>query len=99
MMPPAAAAPPVMLAFPLLCRGRDGTPMHSRELILDHYRIAVRKPNSNTPGHTSTGSEARPSRIRQTQSDSQLAALYQDTLEAPIPQDMLRLLEKIAESH
>lgn len=27
--------------------------------------------------------------------DSKLATLYQDTLEAPIPQDMLRLLERI----
>jgi hypothetical protein len=32
---------------------------------------------------------------RHGRTDSKLATLYQDTLEAPIPQDMLRLLDRI----
>jgi hypothetical protein len=67
----------------------------SRELILDQRRITVRKPSSTSSGQKSTGSEARPGRLRPNEADSKLALLYQDTLEAPIPQDMLRLLEKI----
>jgi hypothetical protein len=55
----------------------------------------VRKPNSPSLGQKSTGSEARPGRLRPSGADSKLASLYQDTLEAPIPQDMMRLLEKI----
>jgi hypothetical protein len=58
----------------------------------------VRKPNSTLTGPGNTGSEARRRRSRQNHADSKLAALYQDTLEAPIPQDMLRLLEKIGAS-
>jgi hypothetical protein len=71
---------------------------HSRELIHDHCRIAVRKPHSTSSGQESTGFEARPARLRPSEADSKLVALYQDTLEAPIPQDMLHLLEKIGAS-
>lgn len=72
--------------------------MHSRELILDHCRIAVRKPHHTSSGPESAGSERRGHGSRRGQPDSKLASLYQDTLEAPIPQDMLRLLEKIGSS-
>jgi hypothetical protein len=71
---------------------------HSRELILDYSRITVRKPHSPSSGQDGTGSEARPGRLRPSQSDSKLVSLYQDTLDAPIPSDMLRLLEKIGTS-
>jgi hypothetical protein len=70
-----------------------------RELILDQRRIAVRKPSSISSGQKVTGSEARPGRLRPNEGDSKLASLYQDTLEAPIPQDMLSLLEKIGAGH
>ena len=69
--------------------------MHSRELIFDHRGIVVRKLNSSPLGHESQGPEARPARPRQGAPDSKLASLYQDTLEAPIPQDIMRLLEKL----
>lgn len=59
----------------------------------------MRKPSSTSSGQKGTGSEARPGRLRPNENDSRLASLYQDTLEAPIPQDMLRLLEKIGASH
>jgi hypothetical protein len=71
----------------------------SRELILDHCRITVRKPSPTSSGQKSTGSEARPGRLRPSAADSKLVSLYQDTLEAPIPQDMMRLLEKIGADH
>jgi len=90
------AHPTAVTAF---CRGRAGTLARSRELILDHCRIAVRKPSSTSSGQRGTGSEARPGRLRPSEADSKLAELYQDTLEAPIPQDMLRLLEKIGTNH
>lgn len=58
----------------------------------------MRKPHSTSTRPGNTGSEARGRRSRQNHGDSKLATLYQDTLEAPIPQDMLRLLEKIGAS-
>ncbi|HEX2116129.1 MAG TPA: hypothetical protein VHM01_17120 [Alphaproteobacteria bacterium] len=69
--------------------------MHSRELIIDHRGMAVRKPNISSAGQNSADLEARPGRPRRGDTDSRLASLYQDTLEAPIPQDILRLLEKL----
>jgi hypothetical protein len=82
-------------APPHFCRSRAGTRAHSRELILDHCRILVRKSHPIFSGPESAGSAARPDRTRHSQADSKLAALYQDTFEAAIPQDMLRLLERI----
>jgi len=55
----------------------------------------VRKPHPTSSGPDSAGAQARGHAPRQDRADSKLASLYQDTLEAPIPQDMLRLLEKI----
>lgn len=66
-----------------------------RELILDHCGITVRKPIPIPAGPEATVSSARAKGPRQAQADSKLAALYQDTFEAPIPSDMMRLLEKI----
>ena len=57
--------------------------------------IAVRKVTTSSAGQDSLVLEARPGRHRQSHADSRLELLYQDTLEAPIPQDMLRLLEKL----
>ena len=91
-----AAHPAGIAAF---CRGRAGTLTRSRELMFDHCRIAVRKPSSTLSGQKGTGSEVRPGRLRPNEADSKLATLYQDTLEAPIPQDMMRLLEKIGAGH
>ena len=65
--------------------------MHSRELIIDHRGIDVRKPNISSPRYDNADRETP----RQGHTDSRLALLYQDTLEAPIPQDILRLLEKL----
>ena len=59
----------------------------------------MRKPSSISSGQKVTGSEARPGRLRPNEGDSKLASLYQDTREAPIPQDMLSLLEKIGAGH
>lgn len=58
----------------------------------------MRKRHPILPGSESAGSSAHPRRTRHSQADSKLAALYQDTFEAPIPQDMLRLLEEIGAS-
>ena len=55
----------------------------------------MRKPQPISSAPENTSSATRPGRTRPSQGDSKLAALYQDTFEAPIPQDMLRLLEKI----
>jgi hypothetical protein len=95
MAPRYGAPHAVLRAPPQFCRGRAGTRAHSRELILDYCRIAVRKLHPFSTRSESAGSAARPGRTRPSQADSKLAALYQDTFEAPIPQDMLRLLEKI----
>lgn len=58
----------------------------------------MRKPHHTSSGPEGARSQAGGRSSRQNHADSKLAALYQDTLEAPIPQDMLRLLEKIGGS-
>ena len=55
----------------------------------------MRKPNNSSVAQDKSGSGARPERPRQPHADSRLESLYQDTLDAPIPQDMMRLLEKL----
>jgi hypothetical protein len=92
---PASLPRRIVPAARLWRRGRVGTQTHSRELMFDHRGIVVRKLSTRSLGHENQGSEARPGHPRQSGNDSKLASLYQDTLEAPIPQDMLRLLEKL----
>jgi hypothetical protein len=88
----AALRRPLLRAALHDCRGRAGTRPHARELIQRYFRIAVRKPHSTTSGPEAAGQEARRAGSRP---DSRFASLYQDTLEAPIPQDILSLVEKL----
>lgn len=69
--------------------------MCSRELTLGRSKVIVRKPNPSPSGPQDTGSAEHRGEKRHSPADSKLAELYQDTLEAPIPSDMLRLLERI----
>jgi hypothetical protein len=57
--------------------------------------IAVRRPTNSTLAQDRKDREARPECPRHGRNDSRLASLYQDTLDAPIPQDMIHLLEKL----
>jgi hypothetical protein len=91
----AARAQRVTSRGAILHRGQAGTRAHSRELTFDHRGIAVHKRNTSSAGQEIAALEARPVRPRQGPTDTRLTALYQDTLEAPIPQDMLSLLEKL----
>lgn len=58
----------------------------------------MRKPHHSSTGPGNDDSLTQSGRMRHGETDSKLAELYQDTLEAPIPQDMLSLLERIAET-
>ena len=51
----------------------------------------MRKPNKSSVAQDKVSSGAP----RPGDADSRLESLYQDTLDAPIPQDMIRLLEKL----
>lgn len=58
----------------------------------------MRKPHQSSTAPGVSDSITRPGRTRRDEADSKLVQLYQDTLEAPIPQDMLSLLERIAQT-
>ena len=96
-MTPLWAASPRFVACKtaILHRGHAGTLAHSRELIFDYRGIAVRKLKIGSARQEDMSREPRPGRPCQGHTDSRLASLYQDTFEAPIPQDMLRLVEAL----
>lgn len=78
------------------CRsGRAGTVACSRELIFRNHRINVRKLKRNTRIRRDEADQPWPKQDSPDGIDYRLACLYQATLDAPIPQDMLRLVEKI----
>ena len=81
--------------FPRRDRRPVGTCVYARELILRQSKVTVRKTRPTISEPENRGSDGHRSPTPHSRTDSKLATLYQDTLEAPIPHDMLRLLEKI----
>jgi hypothetical protein len=76
--------------------GRAGTRTYSCELIFDNDRVDVRKlKRTLRKRRQDVADEPWPEKVSRKDIDHRLACLYQATLEAPIPQDMLRLVEKI----
>lgn len=75
--------------------GCAGTHVHSRELILDNFGIVVSKPRRPLRTREDATDNSRLVPMSRDGIDHRLARLYQGTFDAPIPQDMLRLIEKI----
>jgi hypothetical protein len=64
-------------------------------LIFRNHGINVRKLKRNPRIRRDDADQPWPTKDGQAGIDYRLAGLYQATLDAPIPQDMLRLVEKI----